>query len=236
MACNPPYANGTGGWCNCNCKCIRPCGNYVCCVSSITFNYRIINMNIGPQVTCPEFNYVVPFTLTTDGCCFNLFELYNNFTCAGPLSGYCRNAVDHSYSLMEIRVVGSGTLTMTPGKYIAPNCHLGLPCDYDIPESNTIYATIQGTASPFICKLDAGDPDGTPLTCAVQDGDGFSIYFNPSASWPGTCCCSGGVDGYTIGEDIGNGSCAAPFISKRQKLTNLKNNVFSRIKKVHHKS
>lgn len=226
--CTPPYKCGTGGWCGCDCKCIRPCGTPTCCVTSVTFNVRIQNMILSPPFgPCPEFNYVVPFELTTDGCCFNLFESYSGCT-SGPS---CRDG----YTLMEMRTVGAGTLTVTPGKYVADNCHLGQDCDYNIPESNTLYVEIGFTSSGRPpCHLVAGDADGTPLTCEVDDCEGITVYFYPTASWPGTCCCSATVDEYQIGDDIGNG-CETPFYTKQQKINQLKRSIRSRIKKVHYK-
>jgi hypothetical protein len=69
--CTPPYACGTGGFCNCNCKCIRPCGNYSCCVENITYKYTIY-FNYAEKPCCPTatVNVDIEFLLETDGCCF----------------------------------------------------------------------------------------------------------------------------------------------------------------------
>jgi len=222
--CNPPYACGTGGWCECNCKCIRPCGNYSCCVESITYNYKLY-LNYGAKACCPTTGIIDLYCLLeTDGCCFVPTE-------------------NPPGSMQELRVTGTGTLKITPGAHQQTSGCFCEPidpiCDSPSSQGNTLlYAFIFNITQNKTCYLSEADAlAGKNLECAVNDCDSIQIAFQPSAAWPGTCCCAGGLSGYSLGNDIGNNCNNNGLSMRRRRETSfgLKHQILSRIKKVHYK-
>jgi hypothetical protein len=220
--CTPPYACGTGGFCNCNCKCIRPCGNYSCCVENITYKYTIY-FNYAEKPCCPtaRVDVDIEFLLETDGCCFTPYE--------SPLG-----------TMMELRVVGNGVLKITPGSHYQDSGCFCVPTDLscDVPGTKPIvYATILNITTGYSCTLsEAAALAGENLECGVNDCDSIQIFFQPTASWQGTCCCAGGPSGYILGNDIGN-TCSSGMPMRRNRTTmlGLKYQILSRIKKVRYK-
>jgi hypothetical protein len=144
--------------------------------------------------------------------------------------------------MQELRVTGAGTLRIPGAHQQTSGCFcdpIDPSCDSPSSQGNTlVYAFIYNITQSKTCVLSEADAlAGKNLECTVNDCDSIQISFHPSASWPGTCCCGGGLSGYTLGNDIGN-NCNNNGLSmrrKRETTFGLKHQILSRIKKVHYK-
>ena len=88
--CNPPYFNGTGGFCNCNCKCIPP---YPCYLD-YSWTYTVTR-----GMPCEDGTQAFTSDLSIDGgCCL---QLISSSTSGFPLKSW------------QFTAIGAGTISIT---------------------------------------------------------------------------------------------------------------------------
>lgn len=192
--CNPPFTcGGSGGFCGCNCNCIIPSP----CYEKLINTFHILNAPLFDP--CPGIvSYDAVIEITFTGCCF----------------------WKYSEAVQTYRVVGDGTVTISPGCYV----------DYQCREGNPMGLDVQLVHNGLITLISFLTTGCDTYEFEVENCDTVGIYPLIAES----NCCYYSTQEFV--ENLLDYPCNTETSFLKKKNSNfLRNQILSRIKKVHYK-